>query len=272
MRGLLRFLVRYHTTILFFLLEILAFVLIARYSSFHRVKLFRLRYAVVGSIAKKYGEFSDYLDLERENKELEQENVRLYNLLPPSYFNPMVPYSPDSTHKQFIFMGARVVNNSTNKQYNFLTLNKGRLDGIEPEMAVICSEGIVGMVKETTDHFSSVISILNGGFHPSAKLKNSGYFGPIDWAGRRYDEVVLTEIPLHVKINVGDTVVTTGYSGIFPEGIMVGTVLSYKSDQGISYRVKLKLSTDLKRLSNVLVVENKLRKEQRKIEEEADHD
>jgi rod shape-determining protein MreC len=269
----LRFLIRYHTFILFLLLEIFAFIFIARYSSFQRSKIFRVKYALVSGIEKRFDNLGFYFNLAGENKALAQENARLYNMLPNEYFNPTSLTPADtSADKKYLFIGARVINNSINKQYNFLILDKGSSHGIEPEMAVLCKDGIVGVVKETSANFSSVVSVLNREFFPNARIKRNGYFGPIEWPGRHFRKVILREIPLHVDVQEGDTVVTSGYSSIFPPGILVGTVESYKPEEGIFYAITVKLSTDFKRLNDVIVVKNLMREEQLKLEENLEND
>jgi len=213
------------------------------------------------------------MSLVKENKALVSENLRLYNLLPDQYFNPLNTSIKDTSRfRQFNLISARVTNNSTNKQYNFITINRGRLAGIEPEMAVINDEGIVGVVKEVTNNYASVISLLNREFFPNAKIKNSGYFGPIEWSGIRYDEVFLKEIPLHAGVKVGDTIVTSEYTSIYPEGIMIGTVKEFEPEEGLFLRITVQLSTNFKRLSNVWVIKDKKRQEKLELESEASHD
>jgi rod shape-determining protein MreC len=274
MKNLLRFFYRYHSTILFLVLEIIAFILIAKYNSFHRSRLFNVRHATLGGFTAKFDNYSQYLSLLKENKALREENVRLYNLLPGSYFNPTTKYIPDTnkTDRKFYFIGARVINNSTNKQYNFITLNRGKHDGIEPEMAVICDRGIVGVVKESTNNFATVVSVLNREFFPNAMIKRNRYFGYIQWSGKRYDKVILKEIPVHVEVLEGDTIVTSGHSSIFPEGILIGTVEKYVPAEGIFYDITVDLSTDFKSLSNVLVIKNIMKEEQLELEEKTEHD
>jgi rod shape-determining protein MreC len=273
MRNLLRFLIRYYPIILFLIFEILAIVFISRSSSFHNASIYRIKHFVLGSIERKIDNFTSYLSLVEENKSLAEENVKLYNSLPGSYFNPSNRFKPDtSDDKKFVFLGARVINNSTNKQYNFLILNKGRNQGIEPEMAVISDHGLVGIVKETSDNFSSVISVLNREFFPNAMIKRNRYFGYIEWKGQRYDRVVLKEIPLHVNVRVGDTIVTSGHSAIFPEGILIGTVESFRPEEGIFYEITVNLSTDFKNLTDVILIKNLMKEEQLKLEEALEND
>jgi rod shape-determining protein MreC len=273
MRGLLRFFIRYHPVMLFIILEVVAFNLISRNNSFHRAQFFELKQAILGSFERKFDKFSSYFFLIKENKELIDENLKLTNTLPPVFLNPMAIYIPDSMiNKQYKFISARVINNSTNKQFNFITLNRGKIAGVEPGMGVICDKGFVGVVKEVTDNCASVISVLNREFFPSAKIKRNGYFGPIEWPGKRYNQVVLKEIPVQVNILVGDTVVTSGYSSIFPEGILIGTVHDFETEEGIYYTIKVDLSTDFKNLTNVMVVKNYLRDEKLKLELKTSHD
>lgn len=259
---------------MFLVLEVIAFILIANFNSFHRSRLLNIRHTVFGGVTVKFDNYSQYLFLLKENKSLREENVKLYNLLPGTYFNPTTIYLPDTgvTDRKYDFIGARVINNSTNKQYNFITLNKGKRDGIEAEMAVICDQGIVGVVKESSENFSSVVSVLNREFFPNAMIKRNRYFGYIDWPGRRYDKVILKEIPVHVEVLPGDTIITSGHSTIFPEGILIGTVENYELAEGIFYNITIDLSTDFKSLTNVLVVKNIPKEEQLQLEEEVDHD
>ena len=268
MRSLLRFLISYHHTILFIILEVVAFILIAQFSSFHQAKLSNLHHGLLGGLNRKVDNFTGYLTLEEENKALVEENARLYNLLPASYFSPVTNFRPDTNaSSQYQFISGRVINNTVNKQYNFITINIGRLNGVEPEMAVICNEGIVGIVKEVTNNYASVVSVLNREFFPSAKIRRTGHYGPIEWPGKRYNEVVLKEIPLHAQVTIGDTIVTTGYTEVFPENIMVGTVKDYEVEEGIYYNITVLLSTDFKKVSNILVVKNFKREEVLELEE-----
>jgi len=273
MRNLLRLLIRYHNIILFIILEVIAFMLLAKFSSYQRSRIYSMKYAIEGSIEKRYARVSDYFSLAEENKSLAEENTRLYNSLPDSYFNPLSSGNTDtSRYKRYVFMGARVISNSTNKQYNFVILDKGSKHGVEPDMAVICDEGLVGVIKETTENYSSAISMLNREFYPNAMIKRNGYFGYIEWLGRHYKKVILNEIPLHADVRVGDTIITSGYSAIFPKGILIGTVEKYEPEEGIFYRITVDLSTDFKRLANVTLVKDMRRKEIVELESGTEND
>lgn len=273
MRSLLRFLLRYYPTILFLVLEVLAITMVASFNSYHRAKIYGLRHALVGGITRQYDNLSMYFSLASENKALVEENALLYNLLPANYFNPLSEYTPDTTaDKRYAFIPARVIKNSVNKQYNFITLNVGKNDGVDAGMAVISDKGIVGEVKEATNNFSSVISILNRESFPNAMIRRNGYFGPLEWPGRNYRRVVLTQIPGHVDVRIGDTIVTSGFSETYPIGILVGTVESYELEQGVSYDITVKLSPDFKNLSNVLVVKNLMKVEQQEVERSQEND
>jgi rod shape-determining protein MreC len=208
--------------------------------------------------------------LQKINEELAKENSYLRSQLPTSFKDSKDYFSLvyDTLNKrQYTYRSAKVINNSTNKYFNFITLNKGSLNGIRKEMGVISSKGVVGIVKDVSDHYTSVISILNTRLHISAKLKESGFFGSLNWDGKDYRYAWLNEIPIHAPVKVGDLVVTSGYSSIFPEGILIGTVEEVEKDKGESFfRIKVRLSVDFKDLSYVEVISNNMRDEQFNLE------
>jgi rod shape-determining protein MreC len=275
MRNLLRFIVRHHFIILFILFEIIAFFLLFRYNTFHKAKIVTFTHSIRGGFSKVFINIKEYLSLREENRKLIEENNKLYNLLKSSYrITSFESFSVnDSLYKRkYIYTNAKVINNSTNKQYNYITLNKGKNHGIEQDMAVLSNDGIVGIVKDVTDNYSSVISLLNRNFKVNAKIKRTGYFGPLLWTGKGHSKAILTDIPHHVKILVGDTVVTSGYSAIFPEGYMIGITSDYKLKGGNYYEITVDLATDFKNLSSVQVVKNLYREEQIELEKSAESD
>jgi rod shape-determining protein MreC len=159
-----------------------------------------------------------------------------------------------------------VINNSINKQFNFITLNKGSLHGIEPEMAVIAPDGVVGVVYATSGNYSTIIPMINRNFRLSAKIRKNGYFGSLSWAGSGYQKTILEEIPFHVDVQHGDTIVTSGYSAIFPEGIIVGTINEFEAREGNFYTISVDIAVDYKNLLHVNVIRNLLQEEQRELE------
>jgi rod shape-determining protein MreC len=227
---------------------------------------------VSGTFHEKASQLENYLDLREKNENLVKENVELKNFIAKNITTRQDTFSVQTDtidEQQFKYIEARVINNSVNKQHNFITLNKGAANGIEPEMGVMSREGLVGVVKGVSEHFSTVISLLNSELKISAKHKKSGYFGSLNWDGRNYLYANLKEIPLHTKLNPGDTILTSGYSTIFPEGILIGYVDSWQQTGGSFNNIKVRLSTDFKRISEVYVIKNLFKEEQSKLEEES---
>jgi rod shape-determining protein MreC len=158
--------------------------------------------------------------------------------------------------RKYMYMTTRVINNTVNKQYNFITLDRGSEGGMKPDMAVVSTDGIVGVVKSVSENYSSVLSVLNRDFNVSAKIKKNGYFGPLSWGGTSAHYATLVDIPHHVKIAEGDTIVTSGFGGVFPEGIMIGIISNFKLKGGNYYEIKVQLSNDFRKLDYVKVIRN----------------
>lgn len=157
----------------------------------------------------------------------------------------------------FSFIIASVTNNSIAHPYNYITVNKGQLDGVEPEMGVVDQNGVVGVVNITADHHARIISLLNPDFRLSCKVKGSDAFGSLIWDGHSPEEAVLEELPKHTVFAPGDTIVTSGYSAVFPEGIPVGSVLeSVRDSDDNFFRLRIKLFTDFTTLSTVRIIKN----------------
>ncbi|MDR0995971.1 MAG: rod shape-determining protein MreC, partial [Tannerella sp.] len=165
---------------------------------------------------------------------------------------------------------AKVVNNSVAYLSNYITINKGKSDGLHPDMGVLSSEGVVGIISTVSEHYAVVIPILNPKFRLSCKVAGSNYFGSMSWNGRDISYAQLEELPRHVAFQVGDTIVTSGYSSIFPEGVRVGTVSSFKKQRNDNfYALTVKLASDFHDLGTVLVIRNYHQKERKQLEQEA---
>lgn len=172
---------------------------------------------------------------------------------------------------QYSFVVARVISNSISDKYNYITINRGSADGIKPDMGVIDRNGVVGMVNVVGRHSARVISLLNSNMNLSCKLKGSEYFGTLTWDGRDPRYAVLQELPRHAEYELGDTIVTSGFSAVFPEGLIVGTIEAKVKDASDNFAsVKIKLSTNFSQLSSVRAIDNKLKPELRRLEQSDD--
>lgn len=264
MRNLLRFIVQHHFLILFLLIESFSLFLLFSANPYQRVHFYNYSHSISGRISTRMENIKDYFSLRNENRKLAEENAQLYNRLESSFtrIEPDTDRKGDSlTSRTYQYLTARVINNSINKQFNYLTLDKGKMSNIQPEMAVIGSEGIVGIVKSVSDNYSSVLSVLNRDFTVSAKIKKNGYFGPMRWNGNNPEYATLVDIPHHVKIEAGDTLVTSGFGGVFPEGYHIGVISEFRLKGGNYYEIRVKLSTDYRKLNYVQVIRNLARNE-----------
>ncbi|MDH3382211.1 MAG: rod shape-determining protein MreC, partial [Flavobacteriaceae bacterium] len=235
MKSLIRFILKYHFFILFILIQFFSLFLVVQYNNYQRASFINSSNAAFAWFYSGVNEISSYFSLRQTNTTLAKENEFLHNLYITNYKENKVKVweVKDSLYsQQYSYMNAEVINNSVNKQRNYITINVGTKQGIGPEMAVISSTGVVGIVKESSKNFSVVIPILNRNLMISAKLKNQNYFGSISWNGIDYSKCNLNEIPYHINLNVGDTIVTSGYSAIFPQGIIIGTISEYSKPEG----------------------------------------
>lgn len=252
------------------MLEVLAGFLIVQNNYFHRASFINSSNFISGYIYDTFSSITEYFSLKDANKALADENARLRNSLKSAYKANTVTTKEvkDSTYSQYYtFIPAKVINNSTSRADNYITLNVGIRQGIRPDMGVICPDGVVGVVKNVSSNFCSVISVLNSNLKVSTKIKKNGFFGSLVWDGYNYSRAKLNEIPVHVKITPGDTLITSGYSAIFPEGIAVGNIIDFNEVEGGNfYEIKVKLSTNFKNLSYVYVVNNIFRDELDKVE------
>jgi len=269
MRSLLRFLVRYNFPILFLVLELFALLLVVINNPIPHSRVFSGIQNVNGYIFEKSYGLRQFLDLKYENDRLARENSRLRALAVQIIDKEGVAdsYVYSNEGGVYEFIPARVINNSVNRQSNYLTLDIGSLSGIQPDMAVVAPDGIVGVVRNVSAHYSTVIPIINNKLQVSVVLKNSNYFGSLVWDGKSYRNAIVNEIPVHIDLEKGDTLVTSGYSALFPPGEMVGTVESFRETPGGSFRIlNINLSTDFKKLSRVYVIKSLGKEEREAIE------
>jgi rod shape-determining protein MreC len=258
MRNLLYFIIRNYYVFLFLLLEGISFILVFRFNAFQRSGFTAVTRTFTANIRDNLSGIRNYINIRQYNEILTLENARLRNeIANMGRFDKMPGFVIDSSSlSAFRYIPARVISNSVNRQYNYIIINKGNLDGVSPDMAVICETGVVGIVIGVSEHYSTVIPVLNRNFRLSAKLKNSNYFGIIQWEGRSSDQVDLREIPVHIEVNSGDTVVTSGYSAVFPEGVNIGYIEEINDSEGNFHDIRLKLITDFRNLYYVNVIRN----------------
>lgn len=276
MRSLLKLILRFHFFILFFVIEIISFTLIVTYNNSQRSSFMSSSNVFTGFLSSTMTSFSEYLSLKEVNKSLSEENARLRNQLRSSYKSNKITFLEihDSVYfHNYEYCSAKVIRNSIGKEHNYFTIDKGRKHGIKPEMAVISPSGVAGIVKSVSNNYASVVSLLNNKLYISAKIKSSGYFGSIHWDGMDYRKVKLLEIPYHVQLHKGDTIVTSGYSAIFPEGVEIGTIIDFEREKGDNfYDIDVALISDFKQLSYVHVVRNLLKDELKQLENTTDND
>ncbi len=261
MRGLFRFLLKNYAFLLFLLLEVVSFTLIYNFNSYQRSKYLNSSNKVTANIYNSFSAVGNYFSLASVNRKLARENAQLKSLIADLPYIRITPYSivskAEITDSLYRFISAKVINNSVDKQDNYITLNKGRKDGVKPDQGIVNSEGVVGVVIHVSESFSLGFSVLNKRWGASAKLKKSGTFGPLAWDGSDSRYANLTGIPFHVELAVGDTVVTSSYSSVFPEGVMIGTVHAIEMPPGDNYyQIQVELAVDFRALSYVDIIEN----------------
>ena len=272
MRNLFILLWRNHFTLLFLLLWTFCFYLVIKNNNFQQVSVFNSTNKVVATVMEGVNYIKEYINLKENNANLARENANLKTLMPESFYevSALKQVVQDTLRKQqYAYINAQVVNNSVNRRNNYLTLDKGSLHGINKDMGVISSTGVVGIVKDVSDHYCTVMSVLHKNTRISTRFSKSNYFGSLIWEGENPRLATLTDIAKHVKFKTGDTLVTTMYSSIFPEGIMVGTVMGSDIRKGENfYRIHVVLSTNFSNLSHVYVVVNLMKDEQLRLEAE----
>lgn len=251
----------------FIILEGAALWMMSGSSYFQRARLNEAYIQVEKKLLNTNSNIRYYLTLNRANAVLAEENSQLRNTL--SRYQALldtlsrkdsisIPV-PDSS--LFSYIPARVIGNSTNKSHNYIIINKGRKAGVKEDMGVISANGVVGVVNAVSDNYAHIISLLNIKQSVSARISQSGAFGPLIWNGVSTTHAVLTEIPQHIKFRMGDSVVTSGFSAIFPPDIPLGKIVGSKIVLGTHHEIRVKLFQDFKTLKFVNVVVNNNRSE-----------
>lgn len=263
MRNLLDFLSRHNHWFVFVLLEVISAVLLFRYNSYQGSVWFSSANAVSGKLFEWNSAVGQYSTLIDVNEQLTQRNIYLEReveqlsekLRTATRDSSLVEKMQKNVIAGLQTIPAKVVSSSLDKANNFITIDKGSLDGVKKDMGVICGTGVVGIVYLTSDHYSVIIPVLSQQSSISCAIKGRGYFGYLKWTGGSPASAYVDDIPRHAHFKLGEYVVTSGYSSVFPPGIFVGRIKHvYNSENGMSYRLKVDLSTDFTRLRDVCVI------------------
>ncbi len=267
MHNLTEFLAKHNHWFVFLVLEVVSMVLLFRYNSYQGSVWFSSANAVTGKVYEWDSAVESFFSLSGVNSQLTQRNAFLeqqVRMLDDSIarltrsqeaavtrLSSMVPFQGCR------LIPAKVVANMVNRYDNLITIDKGYSDGVKRDMGVVCGMGVVGIVYLVSEHYSIVIPALNSHSNISCTIQRRGYFGYLRWRGGSSQLAYLEDVPRHAHFKLGDNVVTSGYSSVFPPGVMVGKVLHvFNSADGLSYRVQVKLSTDFARLRDVCLVDD----------------
>ena len=272
MRKLIQVLEKYYIVILFLFLELTGFLLLVKYNTYHQISYLSWTNEITGGLYARVNAITQHMHLVEENEVLTNENALLKKQLQQSYLNSKNDFNPwiDTVyHQSYTYQGAKVINNELSKPNNFMMLDKGSLSGIRTKMGVINAFGVVGIVTDVSKHYSVVMSVLNQDLQLGVRLKGSGFFGSLRWDGDNPQFSILSDIQSFVEVQKGDSVETMGASGIFPEGILVGTVDSISPmAESSTWKIIIKLSANLQSVKHAYVLENIFEEEILELEEE----
>lgn len=264
MKNLLIFLYKYAHVFFFISLIAICTSLLFIYNNYHQSVFLSSANQISGKIFDKKNEIFSYLNLREKNDSLLQENERLRNTL--EIYRQEKTASIDKV--QYSYVSAKIVNATKNQIKNYITINKGSLQGVNPEMGVISSVGVVGITYVSGENYSTILPLIHSESRLSVKLEKNDFFGSLSWNGKNVKYAQLGEIPGYVNVEVGDIVVTSGFSAFFPEGIPVGKISSYTKNKATEfYHIEVELFVDFNIISYVYVVINKDFDERKKLEE-----
>lgn len=269
MRNLFVFFRKHYFYFLFLLLEITSLLLFVNNNAFQKSQLFSVSNSITGNVNNLFSNISEYFSLRKTNSVLVEELARLHSRIPEAFYvtDKNVFYKKDSiVMLEYKYISAKVISNSTNKRNNFLMINKGSRHGILNHMGVIIGNNVVGQVVGVSPHFSWIMSLLNKDSRVSGKFKKNNQLVNVEWNGVNYRKGQVKEIPKHIRMVVGDTIITSGNSDIFPEGLMIGTISDFTiaPDENFNY-AEILFSTDFNSIGYVEVVVDLMRNEKEEL-------
>tara|TARA_B100001250_G_C19807958_1_gene794306 strand:- start:2586 stop:3401 length:816 start_codon:yes stop_codon:yes gene_type:complete len=265
MHNLLRFIKLNQFLLLFILIEGISITLLLQNNSYQANKIIKFSTKYTSPIYNYINSFSDYLKLKETNDHLIQENAKLHTLLQN---NEHFIDSSLLQNENFNYIAAKVINNSVKKRNNFFTLNKGSKNGIRHGMGVIKNKGVIGVVHSVSENYALAISLLHSKSATGIFLKKNMHTGILTWEGFDYRTATISDLPIHIPLNIGDTIITNSYSNIYPEGINIGTVADFeKHDDDGFYTINVNLFEDFNNLRYVYVIHSTQSQEQQLLEE-----
>lgn len=263
MQNLWQFFIRHFHWFLFLLLEVASGVMLFQYNNYQSSVWVSSANMVAGKVYELQANIEQFFSLTRNNEELSLRNFYLERQL-DQLRRLYAEETGDTTAaeraelqalRQYKLIPAKVISSTLDRLDNMITIDKGRVDGVNPDMGVACGGGVVGVVYQVSDHYAVVIPVLNNSSRISCAIRGRGYFGYLTWKGGDPSIAYVEDIPRHAKFRRGEWIETSGYSSIFPHGISVGKILQvYNSRDGLSYRLKVHLSTDFGCLRDVCVI------------------
>ncbi len=259
MQQFIYFFQKYRYFLFFVLLEIVALFLIINNNNFHKSKFISSANGVTGGMYETFSSLTSYFNLKQQNDKLISENEILKNLLEKNTVKNATKsqriIDTVQYNQTYFYTQAKIIRYSYHLPNNYLTIDKGSNDGIDKEMALINSKGIIGITEKVSSKYARAQSILNSNSKINARLKNSNHFGSLEWNGKQYNTLQLNDIPRQAIIQVGDTIITDGKSTIFPEGILIGTIKHIETKNN-KHRIDIQLFNDMSNLDQVYVISN----------------
>lgn len=273
MRNLILFIQRYYVFFVFLLLLALSVFILISNNRYQRTAFINSANSISGELFTVASDIRGYFFLKEQNEALHAENALLKSRMRDAYYVDTISSVDinDSVYKQrYTYLDAQVINNSVDRDYNFITLNRGSEHGVERNMGVVCDQGVVGIVVNVSDRFCTVMSVLNKNTKITPKIDTFMYFGSVVWNGQyTYRYVKLLEINQFAPVKEGMKVYTTGFSEYYPENVLIGTIEKVSLETGANfYDIDVRLSTDFTALRSVYIVKNLFKEEINKLEEE----
>ena len=271
MQQIIYFIKKFRYFLLFLLLETFAIFFTIEHHTYHASKFVNSANFISGGFYSKAMAINEFFLLKTDNKLLSEENILLKNLLNQNNrsFNKESFTVIDTVnyYQKYEYSVAKVINNNFTKRNNFLTINKGTKNGVTPDLGVINSKGVIGVIKNVSPNYATVLSILNNNSKINVRLKNSNHFGTLTWDGKNYTTTQLIDIPRQAIIKIGDTLITDGKSAIFPEGIPVGVIKEFDFNNNQYHQINVTLFNDMSAIGYVQIVKNFQKKEQLELEQ-----